>query len=406
MTLRRGVAVRGSVVLLGSLLVFVFGVAPAGAAALPNPLVPNPTTDPFYTQPASFAGDGPGQVLKSRKVTVPALSLASTTYQVQYVSTDTAGAPQANVATILKPRSPSNSPKLVSYQPAIDSLSYNCDPSYQLRRGTQKEVGVIAALLVKGWTVVVPDFLGPDHEWTAGYVEAKGTLDGIRAAENFAPAGLNGAATPVGMNGYSGGARGTEFANELAPTYAPELNIVGAAPGGLAVNAEHVMRHVNGGVFAGIYLAALLGLDRAYPSMRVDALLNARGKQMQKNISRMCIVQYTATYAFHRIESYTVDGVDPMSLPRVQSVLHQIRGGQYGTPAAPTYLYMASNDELVVPADADKLVQKYCAEGLTVDYVKIPGEHVTTLATGFPGAVTWLAGRFAGKPAPTTCGKV
>ncbi len=92
----------------------------------------------------------------------------------------------------------------MSCEAPIDSLSYNCDPSHELRIGTEEDVGMIAALLAQGWTAVVPDFLGPDYEWVAGYVEAQGTLDGIRAAENFVPAGLSGAATPVGLTGHSG----------------------------------------------------------------------------------------------------------------------------------------------------------------------------------------------------------
>ena len=35
--------------------------------------------------------------------------------------------------------------------------------------------------------------------------------------------------TPTGMLGYSGGSIATEWASELAPSYAPELNIIGAA---------------------------------------------------------------------------------------------------------------------------------------------------------------------------------
>ena len=117
----------------------------------------------------------------------------------------------------------------------------------------------------------------------------------------------------------------------------------------------------------------------------------------------MCIEQFTVTYAFQRIEAYTVNGVDPLTWPRFNSVLEQIRGGQYGRPTAPTRLYVAGNDELIVPANDDKLVRSYCAQGLTVQYVKYPGEHVIAQQEGFPGAVDWLADRFAGRPAPSTC---
>ena len=378
--------------------------APATAPAPVNPIsVPTPANDPFYTQPESFGQAQPGQVLKDRRVTVTALP-TNTAYQVQYVSENTVGTRQADVATIILPTKPSASPKLVAYDPAIDSLSSSCDPSYQLRNGTEQETGVIAILLSEGWTVVVPDFLGPDNQWAAGYVEARGTLDAVRAAENFGPSRLDGSSTPVGLTGYSGGARGSEFANELAAAYAPELNIVGAASGGLAANISDVMSEVNGGVFSGIYFAALFGLDRAYPALDINSLLTARGKQMEASISTMCLVQYVPTYAFQTMQSYTVNQVNPLTEPAFIKVNSELDAGNYGTPKAPSYIYIASNDELVVPANVDTLVGRYCAEGLKVEYVKIPGEHASTLVTGFPGAVAWLASRFAGEPAPSTCG--
>lgn len=56
-----------------------------------------------------------------------------------------------------------------------------------------------------------------------------------------------------------------------------------------------------------------------------------------------------------------------------------------------------------MPANDDKLVAQYCAQGLTVQYVKYVSDHVTAQDEGFPGAIAWIADRFAGKPAPNTC---
>jgi len=77
--------------------------------------------------------------------------------------------------------------------------------------------------------------------------------------------------------------------------------------------------------------------------------------------------------------------------------------GALGTPKAPSYFYNASADELAIPANVDELVAQYCARGLTVQSVTEPGDHATLVETGFPGAVSWIAGRFAGTPAPSTC---
>ncbi len=402
----KGTAVIFRRILTGALIVAVWAVmvvAPAGTASA-GPVL-DPRNDPFYAQPTSLAGHARGQILNSRavEVAVAGVELPYAAYQIKYVSTDSTGRPQADVATLLKPLSTKGSPKLVSFQPAIDSLSSRCDASYQLRAGTSVELPQIADLLNQGWTVAVPDYLGPDHQWGAGQVEGHGTLDGIRAAENFASAGLDGPATPVALAGYSGGAHGTESAYELAPTYASELNIVGATIGGLGADMRDVLRRANGGVFSGIVFASLFGLNRAYPKMGIDEMLNAKGKQLQNNISGMCVLEYMAAYAFRSVQSYTINGIDPLTVPAVGTVLAKNSAGALGTPRAPSYYYHASADELAAPAKVRKLVARYCARGLRVEMVTEPGDHFTVAFTGFPGAVDWIAARFAGTPAPSTC---
>ncbi|MGI8679627.1 MAG: lipase family protein [Jatrophihabitans sp.] len=268
----------------------------------------------------------------------------------------------------------------------------------------EESFAAIAIGIALGYTVVIPDYEGPHQEWTAGIEAGRGTLDGIRAAENFPPLGLPGAGTRVGMLGYSGGSQATEFAAELAPNYAPELNLVGAALGGLPVNIAHIAANVNGGIFAGIYFAAAFGIARAYPQINIDSLLNSNGKKLEQDIGGMCITQFAPTYAFQRIEQYTNNGLDPLSLPVIQQVAAADQMGVIGAPKIPMQVYMATHDGLVVNADVDSLVAKYCAAGTKIQYLKYPlAEHISAAIEGLPAALTYIQGRFAGLPAPATC---
>jgi hypothetical protein len=368
------------------------------------------------SQPASLAGDHPGQVLSSQPVTIQAVGIKVPykAWQIRYVSESTTGTLQADTATVVKPTTPGLTPRLLSYQPAIDSDSPTCQPSYVLTQppavlgyeslGGLESFAAVATGTSLGYTVVIPDFEGPHNEWTAGIEAGYGTLDGIRAAENFAPLGLNGAQTPVGLMGYSGGSQASEFAAEEAPTYAPELNIVGAAIGGLPVNIAHIAAKADGGPFAGVYFAAAVGIARAYPQIGIDSLLNASGKQMKQAISGMCIVQFAATYAFQRIESYTNGGLNPLSLPVVQQVAADNAMGVVGVPKIPMQVYMATFDELVITPDVTTLVKQYCAAGEPIQYLQFPlAEHITAEAEGLPGAIAYIQARFAGQPAPSTC---
>src|SRR5207248_3580271 len=143
--------------------------------------------------------------------------------------------------------------------------------------------------LAAGRVLVVPDPEGPRHMYTARAMAAHAVLDSIRAVERFRPAGLvRGAATPVALAGYSGGALESGAANEAQPAYAPELNIVAVAAGGVPALDIDTFRYLDGSVGAGALMGAAIGIDRAYPELRLDALLNEKGKAFEREASTGC----------------------------------------------------------------------------------------------------------------------
>ncbi|MCM6775938.1 lipase family protein [Nocardia sp. CDC159] len=372
---------------------------------------PLPVDDPFYAQPDSLAGRAMGEVIDSRPVTLPDFpsSVAFSAWQLKYVSQDTKGKPWTTMAIVLRPERRVEPPVLISDQAWINSLNSRCNPSYLMRLNANRQGTIrleeqnIAAELERGWTVVVPDFLGPEPQFTAGYVEGRNTLDGIRAAENFAPAGLLGTATPVLLYGYSGGSRGTEFAAELAPTYAPELNIRAVAAGGLPTDLAGTARLVNGGFFSSLTMVAALGIDRAYPELNIRSFV--RDPALIEEITGSCYVDLGQKYAFTRLQDYTVNGVWPLDTPAIAAVVESLRAGRYGTPAAPLYLVSAVIDEIATVPDTDRLVADYCARGVDITYTKFPvAEHVSAEFESFSGSLDWLAQRLSGAATTSTCG--
>ena len=384
--------------------------APAAAA------VPAPANDPFYAAPSPIPSVAPGTVLRSRVVSTTALGLPLPlrSWQVMYRTNDTKGQPEAAVATIVVPvvsvggllnallGGGGGVRNLVSYQTAEDGLSTTCAPSYKMQMGTEpEEIAMLLPLLLQGSAVVVPDYEGPDSQWTAGRQAGHAVLDGIRAAESFYPAGLNGVRTQVGMWGYSGGAQATAWASELQPSYAPELNIKGIAEGGVPPDVAAVARYIDGGPFAGVYFAAAVGLSRAYPEINIHSLLTPAGETMAADVGTKCITDFTAPYAFHKMSEYTT--VDPLTVPAIQRVIADDTLGQ-ARPKTPLYIYHAILDELAPIAPVDRLVAKYCSQGVKVVYHRdLLSEHVSLVATGAPAAVAYLSARFAGVPAPSTC---
>lgn len=390
---------------MGVIVAALVGMALAGApASLAEVLVPK--EDPFYRAPEPMPAVEPGTVLRSREVTIAALRtpLPFRAWQLFYVSNDAHDRPAGAVTTVILPLTePTTKPRpLVSYQTAEDSLDMKCAPSYRMRQGTEKEEVSLPALLAQGWAVAVPDYEGLESQYTAGIQAGHAVLDGIRAAVSFEPAGL-GAATPVGMWGYSGGALATSWASELHPGYAPELNIVGVSEGGVPPDITAVAKNLDGGLFSSIMLAGSVGMSRAYPEL--TTLWNDAGRAMAADIGTMCIEEYSgeSRFQFKRMDQYTTEP-DALDVPWVQEIMALNHLGAR-TPRAPIFLYQAIADELIPVADVNELVEGYCAEGVTIYYHQDPtSDHNSLAVSGGPAAVGYLASRFAGAPAPNNCG--
>jgi secretory lipase len=384
--------------LLTALLLAALLLAAAASAATADPVRP-PADDPFYQPPAGFEQARPGTVLRTRPVTVTGLGVPVPVHATQalFRSTDATGDPVAVVTTLMVPLTgyPGTRP-LVSYQQAIDSLGDQCDPSYTLRTGTAYELPLMSQALGRGWAVTTTDFEGPRNAYGAGPMAGHAVLDGIRAATRL----LGEQGTPVGMWGYSGGGQATAWAAELQPSYAPELRLQGVAAGGVPADLAAAGRQLDGGPFAGLFLAAAVGVGREYPE--ILHVLNDEGRALVNRIGDMCVAEEAATLAFQRLDHYTTMP-NPLADPVVARVLQANDLGKV-TPAAPTYLYHSVFDELIPYASARRLRDTYCAHGGSVQFVPdYLSEHNVLAGTGAPGAVRFLADRFAGRPAPSNC---
>jgi hypothetical protein len=372
------------------------------AAAAPTAAWPShPDDDPFYSQPDPLPDVAPGTILDSRPTTIRTLGLPIPVraWQVKYLSTDTKGAPAADIATVIQPYV--HQRKLVSYQTAYDGLDADCAPSYAFATGVNPpayEVAAMVPLLLAGYTVVSADYEGPRYQWAAGVNSGHGVLDGIRAAQRLT--GL-GPATPTALWGYSGGALASQWANELAGDYAPELNIVGVAAGGVPADIGAIARAIDGTVLSGVYFGATVGLSRAYPEIDIDHLLNDRGRAAFETLGQQCIAEFTVQFTLQHMRDY-VTVPELLDVPAVRQVIAENTMGQR-LPDAPTYIYQGTNDELAITPPVDALVQKYCGMGAKVQYVKILGEHFTTAGTGVPGALAYVQARLNGRPALSTC---
>lgn len=366
-------------------------------------IMPTPLGDPFYVPPVGFESRKPGTVLTARPggTGLTVLPLISTELLIR--STDAKDKPVPVVATLLMPTAPwtgSGPRPLVTLNPAIDSLGHKCAPSYELRMLSSK-LWSAQIPLSKGYAVLVPDHQGPRQAYAAGRMAGHAVLDSIRAAVQTPELGLQ-PDSPTVVTGYSGGAIASGWAAQLAPLYAPEVNLVGAAFGGVPADFEMLLHTMNGrDAASGVFLAATLGLAREYPEM-LD-LMNDNGWRLARVGKDFCMAaeEFVGIVAPIPVQALT-DVAAPTELPFIREILAQNRLGAL-PPTVPVFMYHGLNEFWVPLAGAENLYADWCRGGTQVDFQVYLGEHFIVSTSGIPGTNAWIDDRFAGKPVTPGC---
>lgn len=379
---------------------------PAGP---PPGVLAAPTADPFYRWHGPLT-QTPGTILRTRTISFAAAGATTPVQAAQllYVTTDELGRRTVSVATVLQPpdRAASAATGLVSYQAAYDALGAQCDPSYTLRAGTPS--APIMAYLAADDTVVTADYEGEDLAEGAGQQYGYETLDAIRATEKWLE--LPEASTPVGMVGYSGGSIATEFASELAQSYAPHLDIVGAAEGGLPVDPLHNLAYVDhsGSPWTWVIPVNLQGAARAFHLRDLDQYLTPAGIGAIGADQTRCIGHYSGLTTAQLLKPQYQDIKKVAVFARIFDHLIMSRTG---TPRAPLFIANGLSDPIgdgvMVTKDVQELAYTYCQRGVPVELHIYNGlDHQQAGPPFLDLAQVFLTQRFAHLPVHNGCAHI
>ncbi|RDA95046.1 hypothetical protein CP533_2155 [Ophiocordyceps camponoti-saundersi (nom. inval.)] len=386
--------------------------ATAVFAAPPEPrgvmsLTP-PSADAFYRVPDDLDEVKPGTILRSRVPPNPIsafgklpISLAAS-HQLLYRTTDSLGNATATVLTVLVPHN-ADFGKVLSYQVAEDAASIDCAPSYAFQLDhatgpyygtqiTEEELLLVVTALAQRWVVIAPDFLGPKGAFLANELAGQATLDGIRAAINSGPqTGIEEGAR-IAMWGYSGGSLASLWAAELQPTYAPELQIAGAAVGGTVPNISSVVLSINKHASAGLIPAGLVGLANQHPDL--DELLQKHVLPQYRDElfapRKQCQGANDKQFKNRDVPAMLDDPTLIFKHPLAVKLTDKNALGKVA-PRVPLFIYKATKDEVSPVGETDALVRRYCAGGTSVKYQRDQTfDHSGLAIAAAPKALSWL----------------
>lgn len=366
----------------------------------------------FYAPPDAVPTE-PGSVIRTEpaRFFLDPLRLTAapaTVTRMMFSSTDRQGDPIALTGTVLQPlsRHKRGTRGLVGFAVGTQGMAAKCAPSRQMAVGREYESVFIAALLARGFNVVVPDYQGhgahsPVHTYMSRIVQGHVVLDALRATQRLGLDGIE-ADGQVAVTGYSQGGAACASAAEQWETYAPELNVIGAVAGATPADLYRTARFLDGGPYFAFLAYTLAGIADDY-GIDPGAVLNDRGVELLAKVKHECLFESLRSYAFTRLSQLTADGrgiADFLADPQFENILRGQRLGEDGRwPKMPTMLVHSRYDDVVPYECSRALAERWVGQGARIRLVtgRVPG-HVPAMVTSNRSAMRFLDDRFDGKP--------
>lgn len=376
--------------------------AASAAQAQPNGTQAPTTTvsnDP-YPVPSPLPAGKPGALISSDKLTLP---VSGSSYRVLYHSKAVDGRDIAVSGVVFVP--PGTPPKggwpLVSFAHGTTGIADKCAPSRNIGM-TEQSVATLFA--VQGWAIAQTDYEGLGtpgrHPYVVGVSEGRGVLDIARAAQKIPGAKIG---PRVVVWGHSQGGHAALFAGELAPTYAPDLKVLGVVAGAPPSGLRALVDRLATSKFRGYVFMVAAGFKAAYPDLDLNAVLTPPAVQ------RLGIVDTACTDAVFKAFETTpyADLVKPAGLDSgawaAKTALNEP-----GTKkiAAPVLIVHGDKDEQIPVDTSATLQQRMCKLGTSVERRVYAGQdHRGAALASISDVMVWMADRLAGKKAVANCAK-
>jgi pimeloyl-ACP methyl ester carboxylesterase len=325
---------------------------------------------------------------------------------VLYRSTAVDGSPRVVSAVLGVPdgEPPAGGWPLLAWAHGTTGLADRCAPS----RGPAFDAGlqqVLGQAPQRGFAVVATDYEGlgttGPHPYVVNIAEAQNVLDSIRAAQRVPNGGLS-PATRALIWGHSQGGGAAVLAAELAPRYAPELPVLGAAVGAPATELATLDAPLRTSPFFGYALMVASGYRAAYPSLPYGEQLTPKGLGELDTVQNECGKDSVVRLRGSRATDYLAQPVT--ALPPMRAALDDNSAGHRPTPV-PMFVYQGGRDEQIPVATSQRMLDRMCAAGgYTVTRTVYPDSgHTEAVLAAAPDILRWFGDRLAGRPAPSDC---
>ncbi len=382
-----------------------------------------PAGSAFYEPPAKLPAGKHGTLIWARPIQAPR---GADAWRILYKSALHDGTPVAVSGFVVAPegRAPKGGRPVVAWAHGTEGIGRNCAPSLAPRPARdlvdyftygstfQQDVGVpaLTELLQAGYVVAATDYQGLGTPGAAQYAvssaQAKNVYDSVLAAQALKPTG---AGDRVVAFGWSQGGGAAIWAGQ-APGYARSLQLLGVAalapesdtgpqaagqvpPGPVtATSPAHA---------AAIRLNLYRGFAATYPELNVADVVAPAGMSAYAGAGVQCINHLA--YVINTNVTDLAALFQPTTPGDWQRRFDENTAGLVPS-TAPVLVMQGTADTVINPNSTAQYVQRACGFGRPVQFTTYDGAtHQTIPSRAQSEYLSWIADRFAGRPAPSTC---
>jgi pimeloyl-ACP methyl ester carboxylesterase len=253
---------------------------------------------------------------------------------------------------------------------------------------------------------VVTDYIGlgpvgETHPYLSRPSEGHSVIDAVRAARNLPAAG---AGTRWLAIGHSQGGHGALATNELAETYAPELELLGTISLAPAALFERIYGPIDEVVVRIVGTMALYGAAAEHPEIDPNDYVSPQVAAAASVLEDQCLDDIIA--AFLPIPGDTYFLHNPIETEPARSILLANDVGNVAVDS-PLLLVSGTADTTVVVQRVRDLLTRLCDAGQVTEYLEIEGAtHGDEYVRAADQIEAWFAARLDGEPPINSCDAV
>lgn len=361
----------------------------------------------FYDDTPAAAARPAGTLLKAEPLTLPPLYRARA-WRILYGTRDYAGRPMVSSGMVVistVPQKQAGLRKIVAWAHPTTGTQRACAPT--LTPLPHKTILGVNEFVSLGYAVVATDYPGLGTPGPTGYLVGKGQayalLDAVKAMQQLPNTGTG---RDVMLWGYSQGGHAALFASLVAERYAPALNIKGVATIAPPTDLRRLLLANIGSVEGRVLAAFTLQSWAVKYGLSLRTIADGNSLSAVLAINGLCIDTVSGQVGVLKAQKKLGKQFllhDPGTVPGWSSALSDNSLTVLGTDT-PALIIQGDRDDIVRPQVTTDTFRASCRAGTKIKYVSLPGRgHTTAPQFGVATAVSWIADRFAGLPAPSSC---